>query len=110
MAETADHRSPGILLYFRCTRYGTKERALRGHKRTSSQDSSGDNSSAIKLFPTSTSSDNLLRFGNGLSFEGKIARRVTNGELLAVSLEVPLVFNVDEDVHTHNNPVSHGYQ
>jgi hypothetical protein len=79
------------------------------HKGTSSQDSWGDNSSAIKL-SHSTSSDNLLRFGNGLSFEGSIARRVMDGELLAVSLEVPVVFTVDEDVHTHNNPVSPGYR
>jgi len=63
-----------------------------------------------QIIPTSTSSDNLLRFGNGLSFEGNIARRVMDGELLAVSLEVPVVFNVDEDVHTHDNPVSPGYR
>ena len=63
-----------------------------------------------QIIPTSTSSDNLLRFGNGLSFEGNIARRVMDEQLLAVSLEVPVVFNVDEDVHTHNNPVSPGYR
>jgi hypothetical protein len=63
-----------------------------------------------QIIPTSTSSDNLLRFGNGLSFEGNIARRVMDGELLAVSLEVPVVFNVDEDVHTHDSPVSPGYR
>src|SRR5437016_14424446 len=63
-----------------------------------------------QINPTSTSSDNLLRFGNGLSFEGNIARRVMDGQLLAVSLEVPVVFNVDEDVHTHKNPVSPGYR
>jgi hypothetical protein len=97
----ADYRSPGILLYFRCTRYGTKERALRTRGATIHQRSN---------YPTSTSSDNLLRFGNGLSFEGSIARRVMDGELLAVSLEVPVVFTVDEDVHTHNNPVSPGYR
>jgi hypothetical protein len=101
VSETADYRSPGILLYFRCTRYGTKERALRTRGATIHQRSN---------YPTSTSSDNLLRFGNGLSFEGSIARRVMDGELLAVSLEVPVVFTVDEDVHTHNNPVSPGYR
>ena len=63
-----------------------------------------------QIIPTSTSTDNLLRFGNGLSFEGNIARRLMEGQLLAVSLELPVVFNVDEDVHTHDNPVSPGYK
>lgn len=63
-----------------------------------------------QVIPTSTSSDNLLRFGNGLSFEGNIARRMMDLELFSVSLEVPVVFNVDGDVHTHNNPVSNGYR
>ena len=63
-----------------------------------------------QVIPTSTSSDNLLRFGNGLSFEGNIARRVLDAPLLAVSVEVPVVFNVDMDVHTHANPVSPGYK
>src|SRR5437588_6106367 len=52
-----------------------------------------------QIIPTSTSSDNLLRFGNGLSFEGNIARRVMDGQLLALSLEVPFVFSPDEDLH-----------
>jgi hypothetical protein len=63
-----------------------------------------------QVVPTSTASDNLLRFGNGLSFEGNIARRMLDGALLAVSVELPVVFNVDEDVHTHDNPVSPGYK
>ena len=63
-----------------------------------------------QIIPTSTSSDNLLRFGSGLSFEGNIARRMLDGELLSVYVEVPVVFNVDEDVHTHDNPVSPGYK
>ena len=62
-----------------------------------------------QVIPTSTSSDNLLRFGNGLSFEGNIARRVIDGELLAISLEVPVVWNVDGDTHIHTSPVSPGY-
>jgi hypothetical protein len=52
-----------------------------------------------QIIPTSTSSDHLLRFGNGLSFEGSIARRVIDGQLLALSLEVPFVFSPDEDLH-----------
>jgi hypothetical protein len=62
-----------------------------------------------QVIPTSTSSDKLLRFGNGLSFEGNIARRVIDGELFAISLELPVVWNVDGDVHIHTSPVSPGY-
>jgi hypothetical protein len=62
-----------------------------------------------QVIPTSTSSDNLLRFGNGLSFEGNIARRMMDAQIFAVSVEVPVVWNVDGDVHTHTNPVSPGY-
>ena len=90
MSETADYRSPGILLYFRRTRYGTKERARRGTKNEISG-LVGRQFISDQIIPTSTSSDNLLRFGNGLSFEGNIARRVMDGQLLAVSLEVPVV-------------------
>jgi len=47
----------------------------------------------------STLSDNKLRFGNGLSFEVNYARRVMNAGLLSLALEVPFVFNPDEDLH-----------
>jgi outer membrane protein with beta-barrel domain len=43
--------------------------------------------------------DNKLRFGDGLSFEVNYARRVLDGGLLSLSLEVPFVFNPDEDLH-----------
>ena len=43
--------------------------------------------------------DNKLRFGDGLSFEVNYARRVLDGALLSVSLEVPFVFSFDEDLH-----------
>jgi hypothetical protein len=62
-----------------------------------------------QVIPTSTSSDKLLRFGNGLSFEGNIARRMMDAQIFAVSVEVPVVWDVDGDVHTHTNPVSPGY-
>jgi len=62
-----------------------------------------------QVIPTSTSADNLLRYGNGLTFEGNFSRQVMGGQFLAVSLEVPVVFNVDEDVHTHSNPVAPGF-
>ena len=62
-----------------------------------------------QVIPTSTDIDNKLRFGDGLTFEGNISRKFWQAQALALSLEVPVVFNVDEDVHTHTNPVSNGY-
>jgi hypothetical protein len=47
----------------------------------------------------STLTDNKLRFGNGLSFEGNYARRIMGAGLLSLSLEVPVVVNPDEDLH-----------
>jgi hypothetical protein len=47
----------------------------------------------------SSLSDNKLRFGNGLSFEVNYARRVLSGGLFSLALEVPFVFNPDEDLH-----------
>ena len=47
----------------------------------------------------STSFDNKLRFGSGLSFEVNYARRVASARLLALTLEVPVVVNPDEDLH-----------
>jgi hypothetical protein len=43
--------------------------------------------------------DSQLRFGNGLSFEANYARRVVGGSFLSVDLELPFVFNPDEDLH-----------
>jgi Outer membrane protein beta-barrel domain len=63
-----------------------------------------------QVITTSTFSDNKLRFGNGLTFEGNYARRVLDGPLLSVSLEVPFVFSPDEDLHLHTNPVSADYR
>src|ERR1700716_1831554 len=47
----------------------------------------------------SSLSDNKLRFGNGLSFEVNYARRVLSGGLFCLALEVPFLFNPDEDLH-----------
>jgi len=47
----------------------------------------------------STAADNQLRFGNGLTFEGNYGRRVMDSLLLSVTLEVPVILNVDEDLH-----------
>jgi hypothetical protein len=52
-----------------------------------------------QIIPTSTSSDKLMRFGNGFSFEANYARRVMDAGLLSLSFEVPVVFNPDEDLH-----------
>jgi len=47
----------------------------------------------------STSFDNLLRFGKGLTFEGNYARRFMTTPVVSLSAEVPFVINIDEDVH-----------
>lgn len=47
----------------------------------------------------STFTDNKLRFGNGLSFEVNYARRVMSAGFFSLALEVPFVFNPDEDLH-----------
>ena len=62
-----------------------------------------------QVIPTSASPDNLLRFGKGLTFEGNISRQVMGAQALALSLEVPVVFNVDEDTHVHGNPAAPGF-
>ena len=48
----------------------------------------------------STFSDNKLRFGDGLTFEVNYARRVMGAGLFSLALEVPFVFNVDQDLHS----------
>ena len=63
-----------------------------------------------QVITTSTFSDNKLNFGGGLTFEGAYARRVLGEGLLSISLEVPFVFNPDEDLHLHTNPVSAGFK
>src|SRR4029077_1944642 len=63
-----------------------------------------------QVITTSTFSDNKLRFGDGLTFEVNYARRVLDGPLLSVSLEVPFVFSPDEDLHLHTNHVSADYR
>lgn len=43
--------------------------------------------------------DNLLRFGKGLTFEADYARWVMGTEVFSLSLEVPFVINIDQDLH-----------
>ncbi|HEX4784348.1 MAG TPA: hypothetical protein VH350_08395 [Candidatus Sulfotelmatobacter sp.] len=44
--------------------------------------------------------DPNLHFGKGLTFEINYARRVFDANLWSLSLEVPFVANVDEDIHS----------
>ena len=62
-----------------------------------------------QIIPTSTDVDNKLRFGDGLTLEANISRKFWEAQALALSLEVPVVFNVDGDVHVHLNPAANGY-
>jgi len=43
--------------------------------------------------------DSQLRFGNGLTFEVNYARRMMGSAAFALSVEVPFVVNLDEDIH-----------
>ena len=47
----------------------------------------------------STTTDNKLRFGDGLTFEVNYARSVWTANQLSLALEIPLVLNPDEDLH-----------
>jgi hypothetical protein len=47
----------------------------------------------------SNSFDNNLRFGKGLTFEGNYARRLRVYPVWSLSAEVPVVINIDEDIH-----------
>lgn len=58
----------------------------------------------------STATDNKLRFGDGLTFEVNYARRVFGAPLSSVVIEVPVMLNVDQDVHLVANPVSAGFK
>jgi hypothetical protein len=58
---------------------------------------------------SSPSYDPDLRFGKGLTFEVDYARRVMDGEVLSLALEVPFIANVDEDLHAAQNVVPKEY-
>lgn len=49
--------------------------------------------------PSTSSFGDLLRFGNGLSFEINYARRLVTTDVFSLSAEVPFVVNPDEDLH-----------
>lgn len=54
--------------------------------------------------------DNVIHSGNGLTFEVDYARHIWgNGSFLQLSLEVPAVFNPDEDLNYGINTIPEGY-
>src|SRR5215472_6864111 len=58
----------------------------------------------------STSFDPNVHFGNGLSFEINYARIFLGTDLYSVAVEVPFVWNPDQDLHAaFPTPVPQGY-
>jgi hypothetical protein len=53
---------------------------------------------------------NTLAFGDGISFEGNYSRLLRSGSLTSLSVEVPVVFQVDEDLNYGLNVVPEGYR
>src|SRR2546428_10670701 len=55
--------------------------------------------------------DTNLRFGKGTSFEVNLARRLRGGEgIAALTGEIPIVYNPDEDIHYSVNVVPRQYR
>ena len=63
-----------------------------------------------QVITTSTFSDNKLRFGDGLTLEGNYGHHLMGEGLLSLTLEVPFVLNIDQDLHLQTNPVSASYR
>jgi len=54
--------------------------------------------------------DTNLRFGKGTSFEVNLARQLRGGEgIAALTVEIPIVYNPDEDIHYSVNVVPKQY-
>ena len=53
--------------------------------------------------------DTVLHSGNGLTFEVIYGHRIWYGGVAALTLEVPFVFNPDEDLHFKQNVIPEGY-
>jgi hypothetical protein len=47
----------------------------------------------------STQVDNKLRFGNGFTVEANYARRLMTGQIFSLTFEVPVILNLDQDLH-----------
>ena len=54
--------------------------------------------------------DNNLRFGNGLTFEVNYGRHLMGNSFARLTLEVPAVFNFDQDLHFASNQVPESYK
>jgi hypothetical protein len=54
--------------------------------------------------------DNNVHFGSGLTFEVNYARRVLDAGIASVSLEVPAVVNLDEDLNSVASQVPDGFK
>lgn len=52
----------------------------------------------------------FVRSGKGFTFEVNYARRLAGNPVYAVSVEVPAVFNIDEDLNSGANVVPQDYQ
>jgi len=52
--------------------------------------------------PGATPPNNLIRSGKGLTFEINYSRRLLGTSIYSVSGEVPVVFNLDEDINSGN--------
>jgi hypothetical protein len=60
--------------------------------------------------PDAPSADPFVRSGKGFTFEVGYARLLRTDHVYSLSLEVPAVFNLDEDLGSGGNVVPTGYQ
>lgn len=59
--------------------------------------------------PNTNFFDNVVRFGKGLTFEGNYARRLRDLPWARLSVEVPVTYNPDEDLHYPLNQIPEQY-
>lgn len=60
--------------------------------------------------PNAPTINPFVRSGKGLTFEVNFSRRMLGTEIYALSLEVPAVFNLDEDLGSGGDVVPSGYR
>jgi len=60
--------------------------------------------------PNTNFFDNTVRFGKGLTFDGNYARRLKDYSWARLLVEVPVIFNPDEDIHYSLNQVPEQYR
>lgn len=65
---------------------------------------------AHQTVPGTEFAGNSVAFGNGLSFDVTYARLIRSGDVASLSLEVPALFNVDEDLNYGVNVIPQGYR